>query len=91
MCVEALYPNNAREMLSCADYDHIHCSLYVRLNASKARRRSSMVSKLRTHKRFSFNVRMKRSATPLPSGSRTKLGELSIPKNATSCWKSSAR
>ena len=22
MCVEALYPNNAREMLSCADYDH---------------------------------------------------------------------
>ena len=40
-----------------------------------------MVSKLRTHKRFSCNVRMKRSATPLPSGSRTKLGELSIPKN----------
>ena len=52
---------------------------------------SSIVSKLRTHKRFSFNVRMKRSATPLPSGSRTKLGALSIPKNATSCWKSSAR
>ena len=25
------------------------------------------------------------SATPLPSGSRTKLGELSMPKNATSC------
>ncbi len=50
-----------------------------------------MVSKLRTHKRFSFTVRMKRSATPLPSGARTKLGELSIPKNATSCWKSSAR
>ncbi|MGI9643600.1 MAG: hypothetical protein ACR2N9_12600 [Acidimicrobiia bacterium] len=22
MCVEALYPNNAREMLSCANYDH---------------------------------------------------------------------
>ena len=31
-----------------------------------------MVSKLRTHKKFSFSVRMKRSATPLPSGSRTK-------------------
>ena len=28
-----------------------------------------MVSKLRTHNRFSFSVRMKRSATPLPSGS----------------------
>ena len=50
-----------------------------------------MVSKLRTHKKFSFNVRMKCSATPFPSGSRTKLGELSIPKNAISCWKSSAR
>ena len=44
-----------------------------------------MVSKLRTHNRCSFSVRMKRSATPLPSGSRTKLGELSMPKNATSC------
>ena len=41
-----------------------------------------MVSKLRTHNKFSFSVRMKRSATPLPSGSRTKLGELSMPKNA---------
>ena len=41
--------------------------------------------------RFSLSVRMKRSATPLPSGSRTKLGELSMPKNAISCWKSSAR
>ena len=50
-----------------------------------------MVSKLRTHKRFSFHVRMKRSATPLPSGARTTLGDLSIPKNATSCWKSSTR
>ena len=40
-----------------------------------------MVSKLRTHNKFSFSVR----ATPLPSGSRTKLGELSMPKNATSC------
>ena len=30
-------------------------------------------------------VRMKRSATPLPSGSRTKLGEFSMPKNATAC------
>src|ERR1700674_5543734 len=34
-----------------------------------------MVSKLLTHSRFSFKVRMKRSATPLPSGSRTKEGE----------------
>ena len=50
-----------------------------------------MVSKLRTHNRFSFSVRMKRSATPFPSGSRTKLGELSMPKKATSCWKSSAK
>ena len=40
-----------------------------------------MVSKLRTHKRFSFNVRMTTHPRPrLPSGSRTKLGELSIPK-----------
>ncbi len=43
-----------------------------------------MVWKLRTHNRFSFSVRMKRSATPLPSGSRTKLGELSMPKKAIS-------
>jgi hypothetical protein len=33
-----------------------------------------MVSKVRTHSRFSFKVRMKRSATPLPWGSRTKEG-----------------
>ena len=50
-----------------------------------------MVAQRRTHNRFSFSVRMKRSATPLPSGSRTKLGELSMPKKATSCWTSSAR
>src|SRR5512132_474458 len=31
-----------------------------------------MVSKRCTHSRFSLRVRMKRSATPLPSGSRTK-------------------
>ena len=29
MCVEALYPNNAREMLSCADYDHNWVKVYV--------------------------------------------------------------
>ena len=46
-----------------------------------------MVAKRRTHNRFSFSVRMKRSATPVPSGSRPKLGELSMPKKATSCWK----
>jgi peptidoglycan/LPS O-acetylase OafA/YrhL len=33
------------------------------------------VSKVLTHSRFSFKVRMKRSATPLPSGSRTNEGE----------------
>ena len=29
MCVEALYPNNRREMLSCADYDHNWVKVYV--------------------------------------------------------------
>ena len=29
MCVEALYPNNAREMLTCADYDHNWVKVYV--------------------------------------------------------------
>ena len=29
MCYEALYPNNAREMLSCADYDHNWAKVYV--------------------------------------------------------------
>ena len=37
---------------------------------------------LRAHNRFSFKVRMKRSATPLPWGSRTKDGEASIPKHS---------
>jgi hypothetical protein len=37
-----------------------------------------MVSKVLTLSRFSFKVRMKRSATPLPSGSRTKEGDASI-------------
>ena len=40
------------------------------------------------HNRFSFKVRMKRSATPLPWGSRTKEGEASIPKHSISSWKS---
>src|SRR5687767_15075719 len=35
-----------------------------------------MVSKRRTQSRFSFRVRMNRSTQPLPSGSRTKAGEL---------------
>src|SRR5512147_2944147 len=48
-----------------------------------------MVSKWRTHKRFSLSVRMKRSATPLPSGWRTKDGEASMPRKAISLWKSS--
>ena len=29
MCVEALYPNNSREMLNCADYDHNWVKVYV--------------------------------------------------------------
>jgi hypothetical protein len=37
-------------------------------------RSSSMVLNVRTQSKFSFKVRMKRSATPLPSGSRTKDG-----------------
>jgi len=32
---------------------------------------------------------MKRSATPFPSGSRTKLGELVMPRKVSSFWKSS--
>ena len=48
------------------------------MNSSKARRSYLDLAKLRTHNTFSFSVRMKRSATPLPSGSRTKLGELSM-------------
>src|SRR5512132_4616785 len=39
-----------------------------------------MVWKYRTHSRFSLRVRMKRSATPLPSGWRTKDGEGSMPR-----------
>src|SRR3954447_20649896 len=53
-----------------------------------ARRSSSTVSKRRTHSRFSFRVRMNRSAQPLPSGSRTNAGELSMPRKRTSAWKS---
>ena len=40
----------------------------------------SMVLNIRTQSKFSFKVRMKRSATPLPSGSRTKDGEASMPR-----------
>src|SRR5918997_562485 len=47
-----------------------------------------MVSKVCTHKKFSLRVRMKRSATPLPSGWRTKEGEPSMPRKAISAWKS---
>src|SRR5512144_900470 len=63
--------------------------LYQAAKSSSARRNSSMVSKWRTHKRFSLSVRMKRSATPLPSGWRTKDGEASMPRKAISLWKSS--
>src|SRR5690242_16022521 len=52
-----------------------------------AERSSSTVAKGRTQSRFSFKVRMKRSAQPFPSGARTKAGELSMPRNAISLWK----
>ena len=29
MCIEAIYPNNAREMLNCADYNHNWVKVYV--------------------------------------------------------------
>ena len=29
MCIEALYPNNSREMLNCSDYDHNWVKVYV--------------------------------------------------------------
>ena len=41
--------------------------------------------------KFSLRVRMKRSATPSPSGWRTKEGELSMPRKAISSWKSPDR
>ena len=47
------------------------------------------MSKVRTQSRFSFRVRMKRSAQPFPSGARTKAGELSMPTKASSFWKAS--
>ena len=56
-------------------------------NASSAWRSSSIVSKVRTQSRFSLSVRMNRSAQPLPSGARTKAGELSMPRKASSFWK----
>src|SRR4051812_1754190 len=46
-----------------------------------------MVLKVCTQSRFSFRVRMKRSAQPFPSGARTKAGELSMPRKASSFWK----
>src|SRR3954467_8432823 len=60
--------------------------LQVSLKAWSAQRSSSTVAKRRTHSRFSFRVRMNRSAQPLPSGSRTKAGELSTPRKRTSAW-----
>jgi hypothetical protein len=45
-------------------------------NACSARRRSSTVSKVLSHNTCSLRVRMKRSAQPLPSGSRTKASGL---------------
>src|SRR3712207_3206825 len=63
--------------------------LWTSRKASSAWRSSSTVSKVRTHKRFSFKVRMKRSAQPLPSGARTKAGELSMPRKRSSFRKAS--
>src|SRR3954465_11935445 len=54
------------------------------MKSCSPRRRSSMVSKVCTHRKFSFRVRMKRSATPLPSGWRTKEGELAMPRKTIS-------
>jgi hypothetical protein len=34
----------------------------------------------------SLRVRMNRSTRPLPSGARTKAGELSMPRKASSRW-----
>jgi hypothetical protein len=43
-----------------------------------------------TQSRFSFSVRMKRSAQPLPSAERTKDGEDFAPSHAISFWMSMA-
>ena len=52
--------------------------MYVRLNSRNSSTNSATVAKDRTHSNCSFSVRMNRSAHPFPSGSRTKLGELTI-------------
>ena len=39
-----------------------------------------------THSRFSFSVRTKCSAQPLPSGARAKSGELAMPRKRNSPW-----
>ena len=43
-----------------------------------------MVSKSRTHSRFSLNAQMKRSVTLLPSSSSTKNGNALMPRKAMS-------
>jgi hypothetical protein len=50
---------------------------------------SAAVAKYRTQSRFSSNVGVTRSATLLPSGSRTKLGELAMTGKVSSAWKPS--
>ena len=62
------------------------CRLNRSLNSSRACLSSSTVSKVRTHNRCHFSVRMQRSATPVPSGARTKLGLDSIPRSRSSYW-----
>ena len=65
-----------------------HCGLYVRLTPSTGQ--AEVYDGLEApHPQEIFLQRADRSdaVTPLPSGARTSLGELSIPKNAISCWK----
>ena len=56
------------------------------MNFSKVYLSSSTVSKFRAYRSRFFNVRMKRAATPFPSGARTKLALDCMPRNPISCW-----
>ena len=49
-------------------------------------RSSSVVLNARGQSKFSFKARMKRSATPLPSGWRAKDGEASMPRHLIWSW-----
>ncbi len=43
--------------------------------------------KLRIEGRFSFSVRKKRSAQPLPSGARMKADKFWMPRTRSALWK----